>query len=157
MAAQAKSLSLFDPTILGPAVGDALKKLNPRTLWRNPVMFVVEIVSMATTILFVRDLFVGSGASFSGQISLWLWFTVLFANFAEAVAEGRGKAQAASLRRTQSQTVAKRLDAANAVKWQEVPGHQLQVGAILIVEAGGFIPGEREVSEGRRSVREPRV
>src|SRR6202045_1249293 len=118
MAAQAKSLSLFDPSILGPAVGDAFKKLNPATLWRNPVMFVVEIVSAATTILFVRDLFAGSGASFSGQISLWLGFTVLFANFAEAVAEGRGKAQAASLRRTQSQAIAKRLDAANATMWQ---------------------------------------
>ncbi len=78
MALQARSLSLFDPSILGPAVGDAFKKLNPAALWRNPVMFVVEIVSLATTILFVRDLFAGSGASFSGQISLWLWFTVLF-------------------------------------------------------------------------------
>jgi K+-transporting ATPase ATPase B chain len=157
MAAQAKSLSLFDPTILGPAVGDALKKLNPRTLWRNPVMFVVEIVSMATTILFVRDLFVGSGASFSGQISLWLWFTVLFANFAEAVAEGRGKAQAASLRRTQSQTVAKRLDAANAVKWQEVPAHQLKVGDIVIVEAGDLIPSDGEIIEGIASVDESAI
>src|ERR1700722_2693779 len=117
----AQTRSLFDPAILGPAVGDALRKLDPRSLWRNPVMFTVEIVSAATTVLFVRDLIVGSGASFSGQISLWLWFTVLFANFAEAVAEGRGKAQAASLRRTQSQAVAKRLAAANATSWQEVP------------------------------------
>src|SRR5580692_3256224 len=117
MAAQAKSLSLFDPSILGPAVGDAFKKLNPATLWRNPIMFVVEIVSMATTILFVRDLFVGSGASFSGQISLWLWFTVLFANFAEAVAEGRGKAQAASLRATQTQAVAKLLPSGQGTEW----------------------------------------
>src|ERR1700686_4612046 len=127
MAAQAKSFALFGPRILGPAVGDAFKKLNPATLWRNPVMFVVEIVSMATTILFIRDLFVGSDAGFSGQISLWLWFTVLFANFAEAVAEGRGKAQAASLRRTQSQAVAKRLQAANSKEWQEVPAAQLRV------------------------------
>jgi|GEM_PF-133320 len=155
MAAQAKSLSLFDPTILGPAVGDALKKLNPRTLWRNPVMFVVEIVSMATTILFVRDLFVGSGASFSGQISLWLWFTVLFANFAEAVAEGRGKAQAASLRRTQSQAIAKRLDAANAVKWQEVPAHQLKVGDIVLDETEIADAGKRVIvvdQEGEQSL-----
>src|SRR5258708_36065599 len=152
MAAQAKSLSLFDPTILGPAVGDALKKLKPRTLWRNPVMFVVEIASMATTILFVRDLLAGAGASFSGAISLWLWFTGLFANFAEAVAEGRGKAQAASLRRTQSQTVAKRLDAANAVKWQEVPAHQLKGGDIVIVEAGGLIPSDRGDIQSIRSV-----
>src|SRR6202011_4212723 len=102
--------------------------------WRTPVMFAVEIVSAATTILFVRDLIAGSGASFSGQISLWLWFTVLFANFPEAVAEGRDKAQSASLRRTQSQAVAKRLDAANAVKWTEVPANQLKVGDIVIVE-----------------------
>src|SRR5258707_3219663 len=157
MAAQAKSLSLFDPTILGPAVGDALKKLNPRTLWRNPVMFVVEIVSMATTILFVHDLFVGSGASFSGQISLWLWFTVLFANFAEAVAEGRGKAQAASLRRTQSQAVAKRLGAANATNWQDVPAHQLKVGDIVLVEAGDLIPSDGEIVEGIASVDESAI
>jgi K+-transporting ATPase ATPase B chain len=157
MAAQAKSLSLFDPTILGPAVGDSFKKLDPRTLWRNPVMFVVEIVSMATTILFVRDLFAGSGASFSGQISLWLWFTVLFANFAEAVAEGRGKAQAASLRRTQSQAVAKRLDAANATNWQEVPAHQLKVGDIVLVEAGDLIPSDGEIIEGIASVDESAI
>src|SRR5260370_42653705 len=144
MAAQARSLSLYDPSILGPAVGDAFKKLNPATLWRNPIMFVVEIVSAATTILFLRDLLAGSGASFSGQISLWLWFTVLFANFAEAVAEGRGKAQAASLRRTQSQAIAKRLDAANATKWQEVPAHQLKVGDIVGVEAGHLIPSDSE-------------
>jgi K+-transporting ATPase ATPase B chain len=157
MAAQAKSLSLFDPSILGPAVGDAFKKLNPATLWRNPVMFVVEIVSAATTILFVRDLFAGSGASFSGQISLWLWFTVLFANFAEAVAEGRGKAQAASLRRTQSQAIAKRLDAANATKWQEVPANQLKVGDIVIVEAGDLIPSDGEIIEGIASVDESAI
>src|SRR5712671_6025571 len=157
MAAQAKSLSLFDPTILGPAVGDAFKKLDPRTLWRNPVMFVVEIVSAATTILFVRDLFVGSGASFSGQISLWLWFTVLFANFAEAVAEGRGKAQAASLRRTQSQIVAKRLDPASSIGWQEVPATQLKVGDIVIVEAGDLIPSDGEIIEGIASVDESAI
>src|SRR5712671_4813215 len=157
MAAQAKSLSLFDPTILGPAVGDAFKKLDPRTLWRNPVMFVVEIVSAATTILFVRDLFVGSGASFSGQISLWLWFTVLFANFAEAVAEGRGKAQAASLRRTQSQIVAKRLDPASSIGWQEVPATQLKVGDIVIVEAGDLVPSDGEIIEGIASVDESAI
>src|ERR1700675_5061830 len=157
MATQARSLSLFDPSILGPAVGDAFKKLNPATLWRNPVMFTVEIFSMPTTILFVRDLFAHSGASFSGQISLWLWFTVLFANFAEAVAEGRGKAQAASLRRTQSQAIAKRLDAANATNWQEVPAHQLKVGDIVIVEAGDLIPSDGEVVEGIASVDESAI
>src|SRR3954468_13391599 len=142
MAAQAKSLSLFDPTILGPAVGDAFRKLDPRTLWRNPVMFTVEIVSAATTILFLRDLVAGSGAWFSGQITLWLWFTVLFANFAEAVAEGRGKAQAATLRRTQSQAIAKQLHAANDTNWQEMPAAQLKVGDLVLDEAGDLIPSD---------------
>jgi K+-transporting ATPase ATPase B chain len=153
----AQSRSLFDPTILGPAVGDAFRKLDPRSLWRNPVMFVVEIVSAATTILFVRDLVAGEGAAFSGQISLWLWFTVLFANFAEAVAEGRGKAQAASLRRTQSQAVAKRLDAANATMWQEVPAAQLRVGDIVVVEAGDLVPSDGDIIEGIASVDESAI
>src|SRR5713226_4367237 len=157
MAVQARSLSLYDPSILGPAVGDAFKKLNPATLWRNPVMFVVEIVSAATTILFIRDLIVGSGAAFSGQISLWLWFTVLFANFAEAVAEGRGKAQAASLRRTQSQAVAKRLPAANSKDWQDVPASQLKVGDIVVVEAGDLVPSDGEIIEGIASVDESAI
>ena len=154
---QAKSLSLFDPTILGPAVGGALRKLDPRTLWRNPVMFAVAIVSAATTTLFVRDLFAGSGAGFSGQISLWLWFTVLFANFAEAVAEGRGKAQAASLRRTQSQAVAKRLASAGETQWEEMPAAQLQVGDMVLVEAGDLIPSDGDVIEGIASVDESAI
>jgi K+-transporting ATPase ATPase B chain len=157
MAIQARSLSLFDPSILGPAVGDAFRKLDPRTLWRNPVMFTVEIVSAATTILFVRDLAAGSGAGFSGQISLWLWFTVLFANFAEAVAEGRGKAQAATLRRTQSQAVARRLPTADSAQWQEVPAAQLKVGDIVIVEAGDLIPSDGEIIEGIASVDESAI
>ncbi len=155
MAAQ--SQSLFDPAILGPAVGEAFKKLDPRTLWRNPVMFTVEVVSVATTILFVRDLLAHSGASFSGQISLWLWFTVLFANFAEAVAEGRGKAQAASLRRTQSQAVAKRLDAANSTQPREVPAAQLKIGDIVLVETGDLVPSDGEVIEGIASVDESAI
>src|SRR4029077_20939710 len=157
MAVQARSLSLYDPSILGPAVGDSFKKLNPATLWRNPVMFVVEIVSAATTILFVRDLFAGSAAGFSGQISLWLWFTVLFANFAEAVAEGRGKAQAASLRKTQSQAVAKRLQAANSMNWDEVPAAQLKIGDLVLVDAGDLIPSDGEIVEGIASVDESAI
>src|SRR5262245_43501837 len=95
------SSTMTDPKILLPALGDALRKLDPRTMMRNPVMFVVEIVASLTTILFLRDLAIGAAnLGFSFQINLWLWFTVLFANFAEAVAEGRGKAQAASLKRT---------------------------------------------------------
>src|SRR5437763_16104952 len=154
MATQARSLSLFDASILGPAVGDAFKKLDPRTLWRTAVLFAVEFVWMVTTLLFVRDLVAGSGAAFSGQISLWLWFTVLFANFAEAVAEGRGKAQAASLRRTQSRAIAKRLHGANDTNWQDVPAHRLKVGDIVLVEAGDLIPSDGEIIEGIASVDE---
>src|SRR5712671_4424672 len=154
MAAQAKSLSLFDPTILGPAVGDAFKKLDPRTLWRNPVMFVVEIVSMATTILFVRDLFVGSGASFVAQLAIWLWFTVLFANFAEAVAEGRGKAQAASLRKARKETMARRLCDG---KVEKIPAAELQKGDIVVCEAGDVIPADGDVIEGIASVDEAAI
>ena len=155
MAAQSRSL--FDPAIIGPATGDAFKKLNPRTLARNPVMFAVEVVSVATTILFVRDLFAGSGAGFSGQISLWLWFTVLFANFAEAVAEGRGKAQAASLRTTQTQAVAKLLPSGQGTEWQERPAMQLKPGDIVLVEAGDLIPSDGEVIEGIASVDESAI
>src|ERR1700761_2069133 len=102
---QMKPLALFDSKLIVPAIKASFVKLDPRTLVKNPVMFCVEIVSVLTTIFFLRDLFVGAGkvigtnALFSGQITLWLWFTVLFANFAEAVAEGRGKAQADTLRR----------------------------------------------------------
>src|SRR5262249_23938225 len=101
-----KPLAILDSALLVPAIGAAFRKLDPRTLVKNPVMFCVEIVSVLTTIFFVRDLIAGTGtvvgtnALFSGQIAAWLWFTVLFANFAEAVAEGRGKAQADALRRT---------------------------------------------------------
>src|SRR5487761_670164 len=110
-----RPIALFDRSLIVPAICASFRKLDPRTLVKNPVMFCVEIVSALTTVFFLRDLFVGggkvvgSGALFSGQITLWLWFTVLFANFAEAVAEGRGKAQADTLRRTRTDTKAKRL------------------------------------------------
>ena len=98
--------TLADPKILGPAVIDAFRKLDPRAMVRNPVMFAVEVVATLTTILFIRDLVNGAGhLGFALQINIWLWFTVLFANFAEAVAEGRGKAQAASLRKTDRKSV----------------------------------------------------
>src|SRR6185436_6312801 len=113
--------TLSDPGILGPALIDAFKKLDPRVMVRNPVMFTVEVVATLTTVLFVRDLVTGQGGlGFSFQINLWLWFTVLFANFAEAVAEGRGKAQAATLRKARTDTVAKRLADPSAAKWTEV-------------------------------------
>ena len=95
--------SILDARILGPAIGASFRKLDPRVMMKNPVMFVVEVVATLTTVIFLRDLYTGGGnLAFSGQIILWLWFTVLFANLAEAVAEGRGKAQAESLRRTRT-------------------------------------------------------
>src|ERR1700758_194929 len=103
--------TLFDPKIVVPAIGSAFVKLNPRTLIKNPVMFVLEVVSALTTVILVRDLVTGGNTlGFDFQIVLWLWFTVLFANFAEAVAEGRGKAQADSLRRQRTETKAKLLN-----------------------------------------------
>src|SRR5271157_921542 len=112
---QLRPLSIFDRSLIVPAIWASFRKLDPRSLVKNPVMFCVEIVSVLTTIFFFRDLFgstskiVGGGVLFSGQITIWLWFTVLFANFAEAVAEGRGKAQADTLRRTRTETKAKRI------------------------------------------------
>src|SRR5690349_22245708 len=105
MASKATPQGLFDSKIIAAASIDALRKLDPRVLMKNPVIFVTEVVSVLVTLFFVRDLIAHDGvASFTGQIAAWLWFTVLFANFAEAVAEGRGKAQADALRRTRSDT-----------------------------------------------------
>ena len=109
MSSNAKPQGLFDSKIIAAASVDALRKLDPRMLAKNPVIFVTEMVSVLVTLFFIRDLFTHNGpAAFSGQIAAWLWFTVLFANLAEAVAEGRGKAQADALRRTRSDTRAKR-------------------------------------------------
>src|SRR5215470_6394984 len=103
--------AMLDPKIVGPAIRASFTKLDPRAMVKNPVMFVVEVVAALTTVIFLRDLVTGgANLGFTFQIILWLWFTVLFANFAEAVAEGRGKAQADSLRRTRSETQAKRLN-----------------------------------------------
>src|SRR3954471_2122468 len=119
--------TLSDPRILGPAVIDAFKKLDPRVMVRNPVMFAVEVVATLTTILFLRDLVTGAGGyGFSFQINLWLWFTVVFANFAEAVAEGRGKAQAATLRKSKTETMAKLL--AEDGRSRDISGTALKVG-----------------------------
>ena len=115
MKNRARALALTDPSIVLPAIGESFRKLDPRTLIRNPVMFVVAVVALVSTILLVRDLAQGTGDPlFSGQIVLWLWFTLLFANFAEAVAEGRGKAQAENLRKTRTETIAKRLRGAES-------------------------------------------
>ncbi|TBY82380.1 potassium-transporting ATPase subunit KdpB [Rhizobium leguminosarum] len=155
---QAKSASVMDSRILIPAVGAAFKKLNPRALVRNPVMFVVATVSVLTTVLFLRDLVAGNGnLGFSFQINLWLWFTVLFANFAEAVAEGRGKAQADSLRKARTETQAKLLTANNGSGYRIVPGTSLKVGDLVLVEAGDIIPSDGEVIEGVASVNEAAI
>ena len=151
---------LFDPAIIGVAAIDALRKLDPRKLAKNPVIFVTEAVSLLVTLLFVRDLAAGDGAAlFSGQIAAWLWFTVLFANFAEAVAEGRGKAQADALRRSRSDTHANRYVDYKALGevLQGVNALDLRVGDIVLVKAGEIIPGDGEIIEGVASVNESAI
>ena len=149
--------SMLDPAILLPALGDTLRKLDPRLMVRNPVMFVVEVVAALTTLLFLRDLFTGgSHLGFTLQIILWLWITVLFANLAEAVAEGRGKAQAATLRRARTETVARRLRS-GASEAESVPASELRVDDVVLVEAGDLIPSDGEVIEGIASVDESAI
>lgn len=149
--------SLFSAALVGPALLGALAKLDPRAMIRNPVMFVVEVVAALTTVLFLRDLITGgTDLFFSGQIILWLWFTLLFANFAEALAEGRGKAQADSLRRTRTEMTAKRLIGANR-SYETVPGTALKVGDLVLVEAGDLIPSDGEVVSGVASVNEAAI
>src|SRR5215472_696954 len=139
----AQRRSLFDGKIVRRALLDSLVKLNPRVMMRNPVMFVVEIGSVLTTVLFVVNLFMhGDRVSFNCQITLWLWLTVLFANFAEAMAEGRGKAQADALRQAKSETTAYRVTKSGV---QELPSSQLRVGDIVRVSANQMIPGDGEV------------
>ncbi len=151
--------ALADLKIIGPAIGFAFRKLDPRVLVKNPVMFVVEIVTALTTVLFLRDLVVGGAdLGFTFQIILWLWFTLLFANFAEAVAEGRGKAQADALRQTRTETMAKRLlQPDDRERHETVPADLLQPGDLVLVEAGGVIPGDGEVIEGMASVNEAAI
>src|SRR5258708_7246794 len=149
--------ALLDAKIVWPAIGSAVVKLDPRTLIKNPVMFVLEVVSALTTVILIRDLFDG-GASigFEFQIVVWLWFTVLFATFAEAVAEGRGKAQADSLRKTRTETQAKLLTGSDKT-YRLVSGTSLKVGDIVLVEAGDNIPSDGEVIEGVASVNEAAI
>src|ERR1700722_17291691 len=146
----AKAHSIFDPAIIVPAIGDSFKKLNPVTLARNPVMFVTEVGALITTILLLTGR--GSNFGFQLQIALWLWFTVLFANFAEAMAEGRGKAQAKALRATRTEPFANRLKPEGAVV---VSGaNLLRKGDIVVVSAGQLIPGYGEVIDGAATVDE---
>jgi K+-transporting ATPase ATPase B chain len=146
---------LLDPKMLLKALPDALRKLDPRTLWRNPVMFIVEVGAVWSTVLAVRE-----STWFSWSIVFWLWLTVVFANLAEAVAEGRGKAQAETLRRAKSDALARRL-----IGWtpggtgteEEVAAPLLQQGDIVVVEAGQAIPGDGDVVEGIASVDESAI
>ncbi|MBV9489794.1 MAG: potassium-transporting ATPase subunit KdpB [Verrucomicrobia bacterium] len=149
----AKTHSIFDPAIVGPAIIESFKKLNPVTLARNPVMFVTEVGAAITTVL----LFYGHGHQFGFflQIALWLWFTVLFANFAEAMAEGRGKAQAKALRATRTQTYANRL--VDGGRIEKVGAEQLRKDDMVIVNAGELIPGDGEVTEGAATVDESAI
>jgi K+-transporting ATPase ATPase B chain len=160
MSTKAKTPGLFDPTIIRRAALDALRKLDPRKLARNPVIFVTEVVSVVVTGFFVRDCVTGEiSPLFSGQIAFWLWFTVLFANFAEAVAEGRGKAQADTLRKSRSDARAKRYIDPENLKgvYEGVNALDLEVGDVVLVEAGEMIPGDGEIIEGLASVNESAV
>ncbi len=161
-----RAASLFDPVITRRAIGDAFKKLDPRIQARNPVMFVVEIGSVVTTVEWVRALFdptLVHERGFVFAVAVWLWFTVLFANFAEAMAEGRGKAQADTLRRARSDTPAKRLTMKDETKisrdaaYELVGAPQLRKGDVVLVEAGDTIPGDGEVIEGVASVDESAI
>jgi len=160
MSKKVQPQGLFDQKIIAAAAVDALRKLNPRTLAKNPVIFVTEVVSLMVTLFFVRDLITQDGvAPFTGQIAAWLWFTVLFANFAEAVAEGRGKAQADALRRTRTDTRAKRyVDRAKIDgPVQDVNALDLRVGDVVLVGAGELIPGDGDIVEGVASVNESAI
>jgi K+-transporting ATPase ATPase B chain len=146
---------LLDPPIVKRAIGDSFVKLHPRLMMKNPVMFVVEVGAAMTTLEIVKDLAMGHNIGFTFQISLWLWFTVLFANFAEAMAEGRGKAQADTLRKTKTETMAKRLK--NGKKYESVAATQLRRGDVVLVERGDIIPGDGDVIEGIASVDESAI
>src|SRR5215475_11272513 len=144
---------LFDPEIVRRALKESFVKLNPITLAKNPVMFVVEVGAALTTVFVVRDIVAGvAGTGFGIQITLWLWFTVLFANFAEAMAEARGKAQADTLRKTKTDSVAKRVMASGKI--EIASSSQLRSGDIVLVEAGDIIPGDGEVIDGIATVDE---
>ena len=156
-----KTFTLFDPTLVKPAIVDVVQEADPRVQWRNPVMFVVYVGSIITTALFVQALG-GKGeapAGFILAIALWLWFTVLFANFAEALAEGRSKAQAASLRSLKKKTWAKKLERAarTAPSGTRSKSTELRKGDVVLVMAGDVIPADGEVIEGVASVDESAI
>jgi K+-transporting ATPase ATPase B chain len=158
MTRKTQQTAIADPALMMRAIADAFRKLNPRHLMKNPVIFVTEVVAAVVTIAFANDLFHGQPALFSGQIAAWLWFTVLFANFAEAIAEGRGRAQADTLRQTRTETRAKRiLMSGNNELYEGVTASDLEVGDLVRVDAGEIIPIDGEIVEGIASVNEAAV
>ncbi|WP_323143759.1 potassium-transporting ATPase subunit KdpB [Massilia phyllosphaerae] len=156
----ANKVSMFDPKLAGPAVIDSFRKLDPRKQWRSPVMFVVYVGSIITTLLWL-DALRGNGEASAGfvfSISLWLWFTVLFANFAESLAEGRSKAQAAALRALKQTVMAKKLSAPqHGTTWLPCPATDLRKGMFVLVEAGDIIPADADVVQGVASVDESAI
>ncbi len=155
-----KETTIFEPELLRQALLDSLKKLNPFSIWRNPVMFLVEIGSIITTISFLAGLFFKSGEPswFTGAVSIWLWLTVIFSTFAESLAEGRGKARAESLRKTRAEVMAKRLvNPESKEKYDLISSGNLHTGDYVLVEAGEIIPGDGEVVEGAALVNEASV
>src|SRR6266550_2504633 len=153
---QIRKKSLADSAILSRAAVDSFRKLKPRAMVKNPVMFVVEVGAVLTTIQLGWNVFRHAGQfGFGLQITLWLWFTVLFANFAEAMAEGRGKAQADTLRKARTETVAHKLQSSGCT--QDISGSKLRSGDVVVVSAGEFIPGDGEVIEGVASVDESAI
>src|SRR3984957_639408 len=151
-----KKKSIWELKIVRGALLDSFVKLDPRNMMKNPVMFVVEVGSVATSVLLVRDWMRHQGAfGFNLQITLWLWFTVMFANFAEAMAEGRGKAQAETLRKARAEPIAHRLLADG--KTEEVASAKLRAGDFVMVTAGAFIPSDGEIVEGVASVDESAI
>jgi K+-transporting ATPase ATPase B chain len=156
MSERARQISLWNPTILRRATVDSFVKLDPRVQVKNPVMFIVEIGSVITTAVFLQQLATRSGHPlFTGQVAFWLWFTVIFANFAEAMAEGRGKAQADTLRKTRTQTIANKLGPGG--RPERVPASSLRRGDVVMVHAGELIPSDGEIVEGVASVDESAI
>ncbi|HXY02806.1 MAG TPA: HAD-IC family P-type ATPase, partial [Terriglobales bacterium] len=153
---QIKKKSLTDAALLSRAITDSFRKLDPRTMIKNPVMFVVEVGAVLTTVQLIANIWHRTGeVGFGLQITLWLWFTVLFANFAEAMAEGRGKAQAATLRKARAETDAHRLCSDGSI--EIVASSKLRTGDLVMVVAGHFVPGDGEVIEGVASVDESAI
>jgi K+-transporting ATPase ATPase B chain len=149
--------SIFNATLLRDALIGSVLKFNPFTLWRNPIMFTVGVISAAATVLTARGATLGEPYGYNLQVTLWLWFTVLFGNFAEAVAEGRGKAQAESLRKTKTETEAKKVGTVGATTWKLVAAADLRTGDLVVAEPGDVIPGDGEIVKGIATVDESSI